>query len=31
MEQAIVHGRQLGLSDEQILAVVNKLLREYKP
>lgn len=31
MEQAIVHGRQLGLSNEQILAVVNKLLREYNP
>lgn len=30
MEQAIVHGRQLGLSNEQILAVVNKLFREYK-
>ncbi|QDT80215.1 HTH-type transcriptional repressor YtrA [Gimesia maris] len=31
MEQAIVQGRQLGLSNEQILVVVNKLLREYKP
>ncbi|WP_417380794.1 GntR family transcriptional regulator [Gimesia sp.] len=31
MEQAVVQGRQLGLSNEQILAVVNKLLREYKP
>ncbi|MCH9653061.1 MAG: GntR family transcriptional regulator [Planctomycetes bacterium] len=30
MEQAIVRGRQLGLSDEQIQSVVNKLLREYK-
>ncbi len=30
MEQAIVRGRQLGLSDQQILSVVNKLLREYK-
>ncbi|MCA9005291.1 MAG: GntR family transcriptional regulator [Planctomycetaceae bacterium] len=31
MEQAIVHGRQLGLNNEQILAVVNKLLQEYQP
>ncbi|MAC53334.1 MAG: GntR family transcriptional regulator [Gimesia sp.] len=31
MEQAIVHGRQLGLNDEQILAVANKLLQEYQP
>lgn len=31
MEQAIVQGRRLGLSDEQILAVANKLFREYKP
>ena len=30
MEQAIVRGRQLGLSDEQIQSVVHKLLREYK-
>ncbi|QDT43070.1 HTH-type transcriptional repressor YtrA [Gimesia alba] len=30
MEQAIVQGRQLGLTNEQILSVVNKLLREYK-
>ena len=30
MEQAIVRGRQLGLSDEQIQSVVNKLLRDYK-
>ena len=30
MEQAIVRGRQLGLSDERIQSVVNKLLREYK-
>lgn len=30
MEQTIVRGRQLGLSDEQIQSVVNKLLREYK-
>ena len=29
MEQAIVQGRQLGLTDEQILAVVQKLLQEY--
>ncbi|WP_417387098.1 GntR family transcriptional regulator [Gimesia sp.] len=31
MEQAIVHGRQLGLNNEQILAVANKLLQEYQP
>lgn len=30
MEQAIVQGRHLGLSNEQILAVANKLLREYQ-
>ncbi|QDT92169.1 GntR family transcriptional regulator [Gimesia algae] len=31
MEQAVVQGRQLGLSNEQILAVANKLLQEYQP
>lgn len=30
MEQAIVRGRQLGLNDEQIQSVVNKLLQEYQ-
>jgi len=30
MEQVIVRGRQLGLNDEQIQSVVNKLLQEYK-
>lgn len=30
MDQAIVRGRQLGLSDEQIQTVVNQLLREYQ-
>ncbi len=30
MEQAIIRGRQLGLNDEQIQSVVNKLLQEYQ-
>ncbi|MBD3672229.1 MAG: GntR family transcriptional regulator [Planctomycetaceae bacterium] len=29
MGQAIVRGRQLGLSDEQILSLVRQLLKEY--